>query len=97
MFAWSSPILPHKFDVRLCSTDDAIVNWAYDSNHIATDEIIKFMLKTVIKVVDKLYEETVKKYVIEILKKNDLEKSYVLTFPEYYRTPMGPLFLHWLI
>ena len=93
---WSSPLLPHKFDVRLCSVDDAIVNWSYDSNHIVTDEIIEFMLKTVTKGVNKFYEKTVKKYVLEALKKNDLKKSHVRTLPEYYKTSTGSFILFWL-
>ena len=98
MFAgWSSPLLPQEFDLRLCSTDAAMVNWAYDSNHIVTDEIIEFMLKTVNKGVNKFYEKTVKKYVLEALRKNDFEKSHVPTLPVYYEGPMGPLFLHWSI
>ena len=98
MFAgWSSPLLPHEFDLRLCSTDAAVLNWAYDSNYIVTDKVIAFMLKTVTKGVNKFYEKTVKKYVLEVLKKNGLEKPLVPILPEYYGTPMGPLFLRWLI
>ena len=74
-----------------------MVNWAYDSNHIVTDEIIEFMLRTVTKGVNKFYKKTVNKYVLEVLKKNDLEKPHVPTLPEYYGTFVGPLFLHWLI
>ena len=81
--AWSSPLLPHDFDLRLCSTDDAILNWAYDINYIVTDEIIKFLVKTVTKAANKLYEKTVRKYVLEVLKENNLEKSHVPTLPEY--------------
>ena len=95
--AWSSPLLPHEFDVRLCSTDAAIVNWAYDSNHIVTDEIIEFILKTVTKGINKFYEKTLKKYALKVLKKNDLEKSHVPTFPECCTYLIEPLFLHWLI
>ena len=94
--AWSSPLLPHEFDVSLCSTDDAIVNWAYDSKHMVTDEIINFVLKIVTKGVNKFYEKIVKKYVLEVLKKNNLEKSHVPTLPEYYGTPVGSYILHFL-
>ena len=94
--AWSSPLLPHEFDVRLCSTDAAIVNWAYDSNHIVTDEIVKFMLKTITKGVNKFYRKTVKKYVLKVLRKNDFKKSHVPTLPEYYIIPTASFIWHWL-
>lgn len=67
---WSSLTLPHKFDVGLCFTDETMINWGYDSRYKVTYKIIEFILKTVIKEVDKFYGKTVKKVCVKSFGKN---------------------------
>ena len=85
-------MLPQKFDISLCPTDDAVLNWSYDSSYILRDEHIEAVLGSITRKVNRFYKKIVRKFVLKALEKKGFESSVAL-LSDYNPTNIGPMFM----